>query len=281
MAAVGYGVSDFVGGVASRRVAALRVVIVSYPISLLMVLAVVPLVGGSATATSLFWGAMSGVAGGLAVWWFYVALAEGPMAVVSPITAVLVAGIPVVVGVTGGERPSLLAYVGIAGALVAVVLVSRESPDDTAGEVAGGRTLTFTPRVAALTVASGVAFAATFVFLDLAGGDDVGLWPLVASRASATVVMWTVALITASFLVPPRSVMMLAVWVAVLDAVANAALLYAFQGGLLSLVSVITALYPAATVLLAMVMLGERVGPMQRVGMALALASVALIATSG
>ena len=102
MAAVAYGVSDFVGGVASRRVAALRVVIVSYPLSLVIVLIAAPFVSGTLTLNGLIWGAIAGVTSGLAVWWFYLALATGPMSVVSPLTAVLVAGIPVLVGFAFG-----------------------------------------------------------------------------------------------------------------------------------------------------------------------------------
>jgi drug/metabolite transporter (DMT)-like permease len=274
---VGYGVSDFVGGVASRRVAALRVVIVSYPFSLVIVLIVAPFVGGQISWVPILWGLASGVAGGLAVWWFYLALASGPMAVVSPLTAVLVAGIPVVAGFAIGERPGALAFVGIALALIAVLLVSKESPDDTTGEVAGGREMKFTPTVAWLTVGSGVTFALAFICLHQIG-DGSGLWPLAASRASATAVVWCVALASGHFTLPHGSVLKLAAFVGILDVVANAALLYAYQGGLLSLVSVIASLYPAATVLLAMVMLGERVGRLQQVGMVVALGAVGLIA---
>ncbi|OZE97540.1 EamA family transporter [Rhodococcus sp. 15-1154-1] len=277
VAAVGYGVSDFVGGVASRRVAALRVVIVSYPFSLVIVLIVAPFVGGQISLVPILWGLASGVAGGLAVWWFYLALASGPMAVVSPLTAVLVAGIPVIVGFAIGERPGALAFVGIALALIAVLLVSKESPDDTTGEVAGGREMKFTPTVAWLTVGSGVTFALAFICLHQID-DGSGLWPLAASRASATAVVWCVALASGHFALPHGSVLKLAAFVGILDVVANAALLYAYQGGLLSLVSVIASLYPAATVLLAMVMLGERVGRLQQVGMVVALGAVGLIA---
>ncbi|WP_254698989.1 EamA family transporter [Rhodococcus sp. SGAir0479] len=279
MAAVGYGVSDFVGGVASRRVAALRVVIVSYPLSLLLVLALTPLVGGTVSAEALLWGAASGVGSGLAVWWFYLALAAGPMAVVSPLTAVLVAGLPVAVGVVLGERPGPVAYGGIVVALAAVVLVSRESPDAVAGEVAGGRQLRFTRPVAWLTVGSGVAFAFAFVGLHEIP-DGTGLLPLAAARAAATAVVWTVALASRHVRPPHGEVLRLSVYIALLDVVANAAMMFAFQGGLLSLVSVIGSLYPAATVLLAMVMLGERVSRTQQAGLLLALASVAMIAVA-
>lgn len=260
------------GGVASRRVAALRFVIASYPLSLLLVLAVAPLLGGEITAVSLAWGAAAGIAGGVAIWWFYQALAEGPMSVVSPVTALLVAGIPVLVGFALGERPGTLAYAGIALALLAVVLVSRESDED----VAGATHPRFTPKVAWLTVASGVTFALMFVALHRVP-DGTGLWPLAMSRLTASLVVWAVALGAGMFLRPPRHLWPYIAGVAVLDVVANAALMFAFQHGMLSLVSVIGALYPAATVLLATTVLGEHVGPSRRIGMVLAVASVAMI----
>lgn len=272
--------SDFVGGVASRRVAALRVVIVSYPLSLVMVLIAAPFVSGTLAPADAIWGAVAGIASGLAVWWFYLALATGPMAVVSPLTAVLVAGIPVLVGLVAGERPGTLAYLGIVVALLAVVLVSRESPDDTAGEVAGGITLRFTRTVALLTVGSGCAFALSFIALHQIG-DGSGLWALALSRGAATVVVWLVAAAAGHFVLVRGEPLRLAVYVSMLDVVANGTMIYAFQGGMLSLVSVIGSLYPAATVLLAMVMLGERVTRMQQCGMVLAMGAVGMIAVAG
>jgi drug/metabolite transporter (DMT)-like permease len=266
-----------VGGIASRRVAALRVVIVSYPVSVAIVLALAPLFGGAFDPAALAWGFASGIAGGLAVWWFYLALAEGPMAVVSPLTAVLVAGIPVLIGTAMGERPSLLALAGIALALIAVVLVSREASDGTLAETTDHSRPRFTRRVAILTAGSGVAFAFTFVFLHEIG-EGAGLWPLAASRISATAVVWGVAFATAQFVAPRGRTLRLAVYIAVLDVIGNAAMMFAFQGSMLSLVSVLGSLYPAATVLLAMVALDERVASLQKVGMAVALGAVGLIA---
>lgn len=279
IAAAGYGVSDFFGGVAARRVTALRVVVVSYPFSVLLVLLIAPLVGGHADTASMMWGLAAGVASGLAVWWFYAALADGPMSVVSPVTAVLVAGIPVIAGLFIGERPGPLAFAGIALALIAVVLVSREAPDETTEEIIGGRELRFTRRVALLTVGSGAAFGFAFYFLH-ATSPSAGLWPLLGQRAAATAVVWTSALAAGQFRGLHGEPLRLALAIGVLDVIANAALLYAFHGGLLSVVSVIGSLYPAATVLLAMVLLGERIGGMQKVGMALALTAVAMIAAN-
>ncbi|WP_425003781.1 EamA family transporter [Mycolicibacterium sp. S3B2] len=125
-----YGVSDFVGGIASRRVAALRVVIVSYPVALVVLVAAAAPLGGTMSTAAVVWGLLSGVGQAFGVWWFYAALGSGPISVVSPLTAILVAGLPVGVGLTLGERPSALAGVGVVLALIAVVLVSREASDE-------------------------------------------------------------------------------------------------------------------------------------------------------
>jgi drug/metabolite transporter (DMT)-like permease len=130
-----------------------------------------------------------------------------------------------------------------------------------------------------LTVGSGLAFGVAFIGLHETVAA-AGLWPLVLSRLAATVVVWVAALVTGQFRAPRGEPLRLACYVSVLDVIANVAMLYAFHGGLLSLVSVIGSLYPAATVLLAMVLLGERAGPLQKIGMAMALGSVALIATA-
>ncbi|MFI6047148.1 EamA family transporter [Nocardia sp. NPDC051321] len=279
VAALGYGVSDFYGGVAARKVTALRVVIYSYPLSVLLVLLLLPFVDGTPDAASIGWGLAAGLAGGVAVWWFYAALASGPMAVVSPLTAVLVAGVPVLVGLVIGERPGLLAFIGIAFALVAVLLVSRESPDAVTEEITGGRELRFTKKVALLTIGSGLAFGFMFVFLHQTASSS-GLWPLLAQRGAATAVVWVTALSARQFKRLRGEPLRLACYIGALDVVANIALLHAFHGSLLSLVSVIGSLYPAATVLLAMVLLGERVGRQQQVGMVLALVAVGLIAAA-
>ena len=268
LAAIGYGLSDFVGGVAARRVAALRVVLVSYPLSVLLVALIAPLVGGRVELGSLLWGALAGVVDGLAVWWFYLALAAGPMTVVSPLTALLVAVLPLVAGMLLGERPAVLALVGAVLALVAVVLVSSNGERSE---------LPFTRRVALLTVGSGTAFASYFLLLHQVP-TGTGLWPLLASRLGACAVVFVAALGTRQLRAPSGVSLRLALGAGVLDVVANAAFLYALQGGLLSLVSVISALYPAATVALAALLLGERTDRVQQAGMVLAAAAVTLIA---
>lgn len=276
IAALGYGVSDFVGGLAARRMAVLGVVMLSYPVGFLGLLALAPLAGGALTGHGLLMGALAGVVSGCAIIWFYAALASGPMSVVSPLTSLLVAGLPLGVGIAWGERPRPLAMVGAALAVVAVVLVSRQ--ENTAVDVVSP--VRFTAKVAWLTAGSGIAFGIYFVLLDRVG-SGTGLWPLVASRASASALVLVAGLVTGHRKLPTGSTRKLALTAAALDIVANAAFLYALRAGMLSVVSVLTSLYPAGTVLLARLVLKEHTGKVQRVGLVLAAAAVALIAGGG
>ena len=271
LSGLSYGVSDFIGGIASRRVAALRVVLVSYPVAMVILAAVAAVVGGHISAGAIVWGALCGVAQAFGVWWFYAALAAGPISVVSPLTAVLVAAIPVVAGVALGERPGLAAVVGVLVALVAVVLVSRDATDE---DVSPHR---FTHKVAWLTVGSGIAFGLNFVVIRQAPAD-AALWPLVFARMSATVLVIAVAAASGNLRVPRGQPVRLGVAAGLLDTFANVCMILALRASLLSLAGVLISLYPAATVVLAMVLLGERVTRTQRVGMVLAGASVAMIA---
>jgi len=280
VSAAAYGVSDFLGGIASRRVAALRVVIVSYPISAVVIALAAVVVGGELSWRSMLFGALSGVLMALAMWWFYIALAEGPMSVVSPMTAVIVAGIPITVGILGGERPTAISYGGIALALVAVILVSREPPGVADHTVSGARAPRFTRRVGWLTVGAGICFGFTFVFTnEIEVGT--GLWPLVVARVVASVIVIAVATGTGQLVRPPQYILGVAVLVAVLDVIGTVTTLYALQAGLLSLASVLISLYPAVTVLLAILVLKERVGRLQLAGMGLALLAIAAIAVNG
>nr|WP_283631497.1 DMT family transporter [Mycolicibacterium poriferae] len=303
IAAMSYGVSDFVGGIASRRVAALRVVIISYPVALVVLVAAAAPLGGTMSTPAVVWGLLSGVGQAFGVWWFYAALGSGPISVVSPLTAILVAGLPVGVGLALGERPSALAGVGVVLALIAVVLVSREASDEPLARREFGpdeplarrefgpdeplarrefgpdedvRPHRFTMKVAWLTVGAGVAFGMNFVILDQIP-TEAKLWPLVLGRVAATVIVLAAALATANLARIRGVPLRLALLAGVLDAVATVTSLLALQASLLSLAGVLIALYPAATVLLAIVVLRERVTSWQAVGMVLALSAVALI----
>lgn len=249
---------------------ALRVVLASYPVTMLLLGVLAVRVGGVISPGAIGWGLACGVALGLGGWWFYAALGAGPISVVSPLSAVLTAGLPVLVALVEGERPSPVAAGGIALALVAVVLVSRQVTDE---DVKPHR---FTPKVAWLTVGAGVGFGLNFVFIDAAPVDS-GLWPLAFARIAAAVLVFAVAAGSDELRLPSGVPMRLALLASLLDTGANVAMLLAMRGSDLSLVSVLISLFPAVTVLLAIVVLRERVYRWQLVGMLLAATSVVMI----
>lgn len=267
-AALSYGVSDFVGGLASRRVAALTVLVVSYPAGGVLMALLLPVYGGPVSGRTLWWSVAGGVAGLVGVSLMYSALARAPMSIISPVTAVLSAAVPVLAGVVVGERPGVLSWAGIGLGLIAVVLVSRQASDQPHG------TLSWQPLL--MAVAAGVGFGSYFVCLARADHDS-GIWPVVLSRFVSAALVIPLAIGLGQFVRMPRPAFRLAIVAGVLDACANVGFLLASRHGLLSLSGVITALYPAATVVLAAAILKERTGTMQRVGLALAGLAVVLI----
>lgn len=270
--AVAYGISDYLGGVASRRARVLRVVSVSYPLSIVLVGVAALVAGGSPTGVGLGWGLASGMASGVAVWSFYLALSRGPMSVISPITAVLAAAVPLAFGLAAGERPAPAAGAGMALALAATVLVSMESRDGSSA--LHGR---LTRRLLVLTLFSGLALAAFFVLLAQVPPGQ-GLWPVAASRIGATVMLLVAAVAARESFRFSRRLIAIGVVIAVFDAVANGAFYFASQAGMLSLVSVIAALYPAFTVALAIAHGGERMRAVQMIGLVLAGVAISLLA---
>jgi drug/metabolite transporter (DMT)-like permease len=252
-------------------VAALRVVLVSYPVATVLLTTLASLTGGQLSSGAVLWGGLCGVSQAFGVWWFYAALGAGPISVVSPLTAIVVASIPVIAGLVVGERPGAVAGIGVVIALVAVVLVSREANTDSS--LARRR---FTPTVAWLTVGSGLAFGMNFVLIHQAP-VEARLWPLVFARISASVLVVVLAAATSQLRAPRGLPLRLALLAGVLDTGANVAMLLALQASLLSLAGVLMSLYPAATVLLAILVLRERVSRWQALGMVLALAAVAMI----
>lgn len=274
-----WGVGDFIGGLASRRATALQVLAINTPVGWVLVLPVAILMGGD-SAGSMWPGLAAGVCGSLGILALYAALTIGPMGVLSPVSAVLGAAIPVVVGLALGERPGAWAYAGMLVAAVAIVTVGLEpqAPTDDA------RHQRVTPRALTLAILAGVGIGLFFTFISFAP-DDAGLWPVVWSRGMSMVVIGalTVALFVRSRerMIPSgRSVLLLAAGAGVLDVAANAIYVLALQvpGGLLSVIAVLGSLYPAATVLLARFVLAERLRPLQKLGMVLALAASAMLA---
>jgi drug/metabolite transporter (DMT)-like permease len=265
---VAYGAADFLGGVAARGAHVLRVVVVAAPVSLLVELVLWPLVGASFPPAAVWWGAASGVASAAAFALLYRTLAIGPMSVLSPVTALVSAALPVAVGLIDGETLSGLAVVGMLLAGVAIVIVSGGT--DTHGA---------RPSRAALVLAfgAGAAIALQLVCLDLAPSDS-GIAPLIVGRAVSSVVVVGAAIALRARLGDAHPSLSASAGAGALDSIANFAFLLAVREGDLAVVAVITALYPAATVLLARAFLAERIGRTQLAGLGLAAVSVSLLA---
>jgi drug/metabolite transporter (DMT)-like permease len=282
-AAVAYGVGDFLGGVAARRESPSAVVLWSHIVGLGMLVAVAPLIGGEPTPRGFAAGAAAGILGGAGVALFYKGLAVGSMSVVAPIVGLLSAAVPVVAGLASGERPSAAAGLGIALALGAVVLISREAAPDGTGAAAPAASAAPAAHrrrqieALGLAVAAGLAFGLFFVAISHAG-DDTGVWPLVGARVASVSLFALLGAAKVISAAPPRGAAAAAVGCGLLDAGANVLYVLALGHGLLSVVAVLTALYPAGTVVLARYVLGEHLTPVQRTGLGLAAVAAVLIA---
>ena len=274
-----YGAADFTGGLATRRFATIPVVVLSQLSGLIFLLLLLPLLPDAAPSRGdMLWGGIAGVTGSIGVALLYRALAIGTMAVVAPTTAVCAVAIPVLVSVLLGERPAPIAAAGIGLGIVSIVLVSRQ----TAGPVQDRRAgvVRALPIGVGTALISGVAIG--FFFLALAQTrPDAGMWPLVASRGFSVILFGAIAMAGKQSMRMPQPVAVLAAVCGVIDMLANALYLLASRDGPLSLVVTLASLYPASTVLLARVVLRERLNLWQLSGVACALAAVVLIVRGG
>jgi drug/metabolite transporter (DMT)-like permease len=268
LAALFYGIGDFAGGLSSRKHSAVTILLYSYPVGAVLMTAMLPFFPGTLTARAVIFGILGGAAGLMGVSIMYQLMVTAPMNVISPVTAVLAAIVPIIVGVTIGERPAVAAWLGIVLGIVAVVLVSRTTDDHPHGRIA--------MRVIAMAFLAGVGFGLYFVFLARAGHDS-GLWPLVVSRLASAVLILPLAYARHAYARVRGRTLALAIGAGTFDALANMFFLLASRDGLLSLASVLTALYPAFTVILAVGLLHEHVSRIQLVGLTMAAAAVVLI----
>ena len=284
-----YGVADFLGGMGSRRAPAVTVTAWFQVTGLVLLVLYACLAPGVTRASDLAWAAVSGASGGIGVLLLYRALAGGTVSTAAPLVSMIALTVPVVVGLASGERPGVLPLSGIGLGVVAVALISAHGaalePATAPGGAAAGVPASSSARgagasrAAALVpaVASGVLIGLFLVCLGRVQPGASG-WPLVAGRASASVCLF-------AMLIASRSAFKLApaarppmIGAAVTDVSANVLYLLAVQRAPLSLVATLVSLAPATTVLLAQVVLRERLGPAQRVGVVVALAAVVLLA---
>jgi uncharacterized membrane protein len=273
LSAAFYGAADFVGGLTARRTSTTAAVVVAQASGLMVLLLAVPLfLHASPSPHDLVWGAVAGLAGSVGVALLYAALAIGTMAVVAPITAVCAVAIPVLAGVLLGDRLSRPAAIGIMLALVAIVLVSQPSSPSVHSVLRRGRVA---PGILQ-ALCSGVAIGLFFLALARTG-TAAGMWPLLVARAVSVVLFVAIAAVRRTPLRMAARTAAIASGGGVLDVTANALYLVASRGGALSLVVTLASLYPASTVLLARVVLGERLSGVQVVGIFCALVAVVLI----
>ena len=288
VSALVYGAADFLGGSASRRISPVRVTAVAAVTGLVVLLAALPFVGGTWSREAVLLGALSGLTGAVAIGLLYACLAIGPMSILSPLTAVVSAVVPLTIGLAGGERLGPIGYVALALALVAVVLVGFV-PEKGAVR----------PRLVgvAMAVGSGLAIGLFLVIIDQTP-DDSGLVPLVLNRAASGAILFAAVGVlfiygrsrrsrsdriqTPDTPAPDtrgwRPGLALAVLCGVVDAAANTGLLIGLRIGELSVMAVLTALYPAGTIILAAIVLKERIAPVQVAGLVLAVAAGAMLA---
>lgn len=271
-----YGVADFIGGLASRRVSAIKVTAISHAVGATLFTLAVLVVSAPFSTQALVAGAISGVGSGVGVATLYAGLARGRMSVIAPLTAALSGSLPAIYDVSRGATLSATSVAGLGLALVAIVVVSVTARAE--GEGDDTRADRGLPAAAiGLALVSGVAFSISFIGLSLAPADS-GFWPLFAARIVSVALFWTVIFARGQKLGLERGAAVPALSAGLLDAAANVTMLWSIRLGPLSVAAVIGALYPVATVLLARVVLGERLRGIQLAAVGVALVSVVLAA---
>jgi drug/metabolite transporter (DMT)-like permease len=267
-ASLSWGIGDFLAGRASRRLRLLTVLVASQAAGLASIAAVVLVRGEAAPAARYFgYAALAGLAGAVGLAALYRGLAVGSMSVVAPISATA-AIVPVVAGVVTGERPSAVQGAGIGLALAGVVLASRDPSAAARGRgVATG---------VGLALVAALSFGLLLVALGAASEGDA-LWGTLAMRTTSFGVLAATAVILRASVVPGRADLPTLLVVGLLDTAGNALFALASTESLLSVAAVLAQVYPVVTVILARVVLGERIARPQQVGVVAALVGVTLI----
>jgi len=304
-AALLYGCADFLGGVATRQARALAILPASALAGLAIVLVAALAAAEPVRGAGLAWGLAAGAVGGVGLIIFYAGLAEGPMTIVAPTSALTATVLPVAVSVAEGERASPLVYIGALICLAAVVLVSTTGHPAATGNPAAAShpPATGNPAVASIPagtgdtaasgtpargfhfravgygLAAGATFGLFFLFLRNAGQSGA-FWPIVASRLTGFLIIVFVAAVTRTrpVIASGGPQLLLATFGSgTLDATANVSYVLATRAGLFGLAVVLTSLYPGVTVMLARFVLGERLRLLQVTGLLLAAAGVVMV----
>jgi drug/metabolite transporter (DMT)-like permease len=252
--------------VASRRGRVIAVVAVSHLVGIATTFAIAPIVGGDPTAADLWWGAAAGASGGVGILVLYLGLSRSDVGVVSPIAAVGAAGWPVLFALGLGERPGFVVWLGLVLGVVAIWLVAR-------GEAIGAPV---GPGVV-FGIGAGLGFGGLLILLSRVG-EDAGIWPLAPARSAGFLIVAAVAVAMGRELVPHRSSVLPMAGAGAATIIGNGSFILATQRGSLAVVSVVAAMFPVATVVLARLVWRERLSPARAAGMALALVAVAFVA---
>ena len=265
MSALSWGTADFLGGIATRKSGrVLSVIILSQLAGVALVVVALLFLGGDLVDGDIGWAAAAGMGGGVGLVLLYRGLSIGTMSVIAPLSAITAAVVPVAWGLLTGERPSLPATIGIPLALAAIALVS------------GAHLKGFLSSSGLLeALGAGIGFGAFFILI--ANTESAELWSLTFARVASIVLLLAVALLTRVPMRPGKGVGWLIVGAGTLDTAANLLFLLAERRGLLTLVAVVSSLYPASTVILARIVLDERITKAQWIGLGLAALSVGLI----
>lgn len=260
-----WGIGDFSCGLASRRASASSVVIAAYAVGFVL-LAGLALIWKEAfpSPLDLFWGGLAGLAGVIGLIAFYSALSIGRMGIAAPVSAVLTASLPVLFSAFTQGLPSLLQVGGFVLALLAIGLISRT-------ERTKGR-----PEGLGLALLAGCGFGCFFILISRAS-HTATFWPLATARLISVLFLFLLMRIRQQQIQPAMILTPLVLLAGVLDAIGNAFFVLATHSGRLDIAAVLSPLYPAATVLLAAIVLRERVTRIQGIGILLALVAVPLI----
>lgn len=265
--AAAWGAGDFGGGLATRRSSARGVILFSQLIGVGLLFLLMGFMPQPAPLPrDLIFGVLAGICGSLGLVGLYTALSRGRMGVVAPVAAVVTAVIPLITGFFLEGSPPLQKMGGFLLAMLAVWFLSRSSAQ-----------LTVAPRELLLPAAAGVGFGLFFIFIDRVTAGVI-LWPLIAARLASIVIMTVWSLARRPFTAPTWRQLPLIALAGIGDTGGNAFFALAAQAGRLDIASVLASLYPAATVLLAWLVLKERLGLKQWLGVALAAAALPLIA---
>jgi drug/metabolite transporter (DMT)-like permease len=264
-ASLSWGAGDFSGGLATRRAQVLSVVIAAYAVGLVLLISLA-LIWSEPFPTTLdiTWGSVAGLAGAVGLVAFYQALSVGRMGIIAPIAAMLSAAVPVLFGAFFEGLPGLLQLIGFVLAFIAVGLISGLG-------VVKGR-----PKGLGLALLAGLGFGSFFILISRVSHGAV-FWPLAAARLSSFLFLLAVVLFRRQMILPDKSVLPVVFLAGALDVAGNVFFVLATHDGRLDVAAILSSLYPAVTVLLASIILKERVTRLQAIGIFVALVAIPLI----